>query len=160
VENFIVHHFKEWDFHGLILWNHRTLVKFCTVMYCIDLSLLFLFPPFLQASLLRNVVWTLSNLCRNKNPPPPFEIVRMSLPTFSRLLHYSDMDVLGKQKWYIKYLNFSFVCVIDDWKIKILNSCWESGKVFLYQILQLVSVAFCFFTSLVCQNHAASYGWQ
>ncbi|PRD28475.1 UNVERIFIED_CONTAM: Importin subunit alpha-8 [Trichonephila clavipes] len=34
----------------------------------------------------RNIAWTMSNLCRNKNPPPPFEIVRELLPTFAEMI--------------------------------------------------------------------------
>lgn len=45
---------------------------------------------------MRNIVWTLSNLCRNKNPPPPFELIKPVLPVFNRLLNYTDQDVLGK----------------------------------------------------------------
>lgn len=45
---------------------------------------------------MRNIVWTLSNLCRNKNPPPPFELIKPALPVFNRLLNSTDIDVLGK----------------------------------------------------------------
>jgi len=45
---------------------------------------------------LRNIVWTLSNLCRNKNPPPPFEVIQPALAVFNRLLTNADQDVLGK----------------------------------------------------------------
>lgn len=44
----------------------------------------------------RNIVWTLSNLCRNKNPPPPFEIVKTALPVLNRLLASTDRDILGE----------------------------------------------------------------
>jgi len=47
-------------------------------------------------SAVRNLVWCLSNLCRNKNPPPSFTIVRKALPILRRLLTFSDADILGK----------------------------------------------------------------
>lgn len=50
----------------------------------------------LQIAFTRNIVWTLSNLCRNKNPPPPFDVVRTALPVLNRLLSNSDKDILGK----------------------------------------------------------------
>lgn len=50
----------------------------------------------LQITFTRNIVWTLSNLCRNKNPPPPFDVVRTALPVLNRLLSNSDKDILGK----------------------------------------------------------------
>ncbi|CAD7003352.1 importin subunit alpha-7 [Ceratitis capitata] len=58
-----------------------------------------------RLTLIRNAVWTLSNLCRGKNPPADFSKIVNGLPILARLLNHTDPDILSDACWAISYLS-------------------------------------------------------
>ncbi|XP_055688750.1 importin subunit alpha-7 [Lutzomyia longipalpis] len=58
-----------------------------------------------RLTMTKNAVWTLSNLCRGKNPPPDFSKVSKALPALAGIIYHTDPDVLSDSCWAISYLS-------------------------------------------------------
>lgn len=69
--------------------------------------------PNTQLSFLRNIVWLMSNLCRNKNPQPPFHRIEPMIPIISQLLDHADPQVLADACWALSYVTDDEATRID-----------------------------------------------
>lgn len=58
-----------------------------------------------RLSMLRNSTWTLSNMCRGKNPQPDWNSISQVIPVLSKLIYTLDEDVLVDALWAISYLS-------------------------------------------------------
>jgi HEAT repeat protein len=80
--------------------------------------LLSFITPTIPLSFLRNVTWVMVNLCRNKDPPPPVEMIQQILPTLCMLIHHVDTNILVDTVWALSYLtdggNDQIQMVIDS----------------------------------------------
>ncbi len=63
-----------------------------------------LFSEHSRLTTIRNVTWTLSNLCRGK-PSPDFEVVRPALPLLARLLFSQDLETVTDACWALSYIS-------------------------------------------------------
>lgn len=109
------------------------------IHYGIVDKLLQLLSPDAGNSFVRNVTWAMSNLCRNKNPPPNFEHIKPFLPSLSKLLYHKDTEIVGDACWALSYLtdgtNDKIQEVIDTGVVPRLVELLNSG------VLSLLSPA-------------------
>lgn len=61
-------------------------------------------PKSIRVALLRNITWTISNLCRGK-PQPDFNLVKEALPVLRMLLMHDDEEIVADACWALSYLS-------------------------------------------------------
>lgn len=96
-------------------------------------NLLKLIQKPIQNSFLRNVVWLCSNLCRNKNPHPPFEKINSLLPVLAELLKHTDEQILADACWALSYVtddeSDKIQAVVDSGAVPLLVNLLDSDNV-------------------------------
>jgi len=58
----------------------------------------------IPVAFLRNVTWTISNLCRNKNPPPDLQKILPLLGILAKLIMHHDEEIVADTCWALSYL--------------------------------------------------------
>lgn len=58
----------------------------------------------LDLGFLRNVVWVIVNLCRNKDPPPSIELVKQLVPALKDSIKMTDPHILSDTVWALSYI--------------------------------------------------------
>lgn len=67
--------------------------------------LLMLFETKTSVTFLRNLTWTILNICRNKNPPPNINVIACILPVLEFLLqHSTDVPIVIDVVWTLSYI--------------------------------------------------------
>lgn len=69
---------------------------------------------YFQLSFLRNIVWLMSNLCRNKNPAPPADKVKLMLPALAQFLCHFDVQILSEKSTHLTLTNKRSVILTED----------------------------------------------
>lgn len=64
----------------------------------------FVQDPSSKLTMVRNGTWTLSNMCRGKNPAPDFATISEAVPVLAQLLHHRDEEVMTDAAWALSYL--------------------------------------------------------
>lgn len=77
-----------------IVFNHGVVDQLLALVYSDQLEL----------SFLRNIVWLMSNLCRNKNPTPSFDKIKQLLPALAKLMEQDDKMILSDVCWALSYV--------------------------------------------------------
>jgi hypothetical protein len=67
-------------------------------------KLLNLIKPQAKVTLLRNITWAISNLCRGK-PRPDFEPLRPAMPALAHLIQQVDEEVVTDACWALSYVS-------------------------------------------------------